>query len=49
MLLRKNEISLEKKTVSLKDSFLSKSKYSKKKISLQDKGGDTKFSYQMLP
>ena len=49
MLLRKSESSLEKKTASLKEFFSSKSKSSKKKESLQDKGSDTKFSNQMLP
>ena len=43
MLLRKNESSLEKKTVSLMDFFPSKSKSSKEKESLQDKGSDTKW------
>ena len=47
MLLRKNESSLENKTISLED-FPSELKFSKKKKSLQDEGSDTKFSYQML-
>ena len=47
MLLRKNESSLENKTISLED-FSSELKFSKKKKSLQDEGSDTKFSYQML-
>ena len=50
MLLRKSESSLqEKKQVSLKDLFSSKSKSNKEKGSLPDEGSDTKFSYQMLP
>ena len=42
MLLRKNESSLENKTISLED-FSSELKFSKKKKSLQDEGSDTKF------
>ena len=40
---------LQEKTVSLKDSFLGKSKSSKKKESSQDEDSDTKVSYQILP
>ena len=49
MLLRKNESSLEKKNSFTEGFFSRKSKSSKKKESLQDKGSDTEFSYQMLP
>ena len=49
MLLRKKESYLGKKTVLLKDFHSSESKSSKRKESLQDKGSDTKLSYQMLP
>ena len=50
MLLHKGESSLEKKKQFYWRIFLSsKSKSGKEKESLQDKGSDTKFSYQMLP
>ena len=48
MLLPKNENSLEKTMVSLIDFFSSESKSSKKDEGMQDKGSDTKLSYQML-
>ena len=48
MLLRKSEGSLEKNSFT-EGCFFLKSKSSKKKESLQDKGSDTKHSYRKLP